>query len=425
MSWSDARSVDAAGSEGEARPRVAIVGGPDVDARIPLIDRLRHRYRFRGIGSEPSLAARFSAAGLRYDHYPLPRGFDLGADLRAARHLAGLLRRDPVDLVHCFDTKPAIFARLASRFAGVPAIVGTLPGLGGLYASSSARVRRRRFLFDRLQFVASDLSSWTVFQNRDDRALLVERGIVPAGRSSVIDGSGVDPARYDRTRLTDAESRRRALAELGIVAGALDGPILLYVGRWIHAKGILDLAHAVDRVRIRHPGVVWLALGEPDGGPDSLDESEAEAVRRRAICPGRTDLVDRYLAIADAIVLPTRYREGIPRVLIEAAFAGCPIVTTDTPGCREVVDRGRAGWQIPPGDREALADALDTVLTRRATALAFAERARERAHRFFDLAVIADRHLSLYDHLLRAAGIPIDRASPTSISTLARGGDAS
>ncbi len=375
------------------RLRLAVVGGPDVDQRIELMQRLRFRFEPIAVGSNPELASKFAAADFEYHCYPMAQTFNLRSDLRSAVSLRGVFASLRPDVVHCFDTKPAIFGRLAALAARVPVVLATLPGLGGLYAYDTPRVRRRRWVFDRLQSVASELSSWTVFQNRDDRALLVDKGVVPAGRSGVIDGSGVDPKRFRRL---DEPTRVALKRELG-----LEGrPIVLFVGRWIRAKGLIDLVRAIPAVKSRCSNVAFVALGALDRGSDDLNQAEVAAVHREMVCLGSRDDVPSLLSVADVVVLPSRYREGIPRALIEAAMVGVPIVTTDTPGCREVVDRGRAGWLIPANNVDALARALSDSLLRPDEARRRAARAKANALARFTLDSIAGEHEVLYDRLL-------------------------
>lgn len=377
--------------------RLTVVGGPDVDLRIPIMERWSDRFALRAIGSEPALASRFADAGFPYDAYPLASAFDLAADLRSVAALYRRFREQQPDLVQTFDTKPNIVARWAARAAGVPVVVGTVTGLGGLYASEAPRVRRRRSVFEWLHTRVSERADWTVFQNEDDRRFWIERGVVPPGRSSVIPGSGVPADRFDGS---DSAAVDRVRREFEIPATSR---VVLYVGRWMRAKGLLDLMEAVPRIeRGTSDDVVVVALGAVDPGPDGLTEAECERVRAHSRAPGHRPDLESFLALADVVVLPSRYREGVPRALIEAALAGVPIVTTDTPGCRDVVADGAVGWIVPPGAPVALADAVVEVLADPSRALRVANAAKERARTRFELGGIADQYRTLYDRLLAA-----------------------
>ena len=121
------------------RPRVLLVGSDDVDARIDLMRRLRDEFDVAAAGTAPALAARFEENGFAYHHFPLHRGSSPLRDLRTLGALCLLLGRLRPDVVHTFDTKICVYGRLAARAAGVPVVLGTIPGLGSLYSDNTAR----------------------------------------------------------------------------------------------------------------------------------------------------------------------------------------------------------------------------------------------------------------------------------------------
>lgn len=375
------------------KPRIAIVGGPDVDARIGLIECLRDEFEFYVVGSDLELRSVFATRGIPYQFYPLESEFSVRSDWRAARRLSRVFRAWPMDLVHCFDTKPAIWGRIAARWTGTPAIVGTLPGLGGLYSGDDRKTRIRRDLFRWGHRLAHHLSSVTVFQNPDDLDLLEAEGVVDRAKSRLIRGSGVSRGRFSPT--TRGSSLRSAHGFSG------EGKLVLMVARLLRAKGVLDYARAARRVRSMHPNVEFVLIGS-QGDPrwGGLVDRELEEVRQSVTWIGSQTNVDDWWAEADLMVHPSYYREGIPRVLIEAALAGCPIVTVDAPGNREVVPTEEMGWRVPPRDPIALADAVQSALGRPQDARIRAESARAYALEHFELETIAEAHRSLYRELL-------------------------
>ena len=129
--------------------RVALVGGPDVDARLHLMDYLQGDFEFIGVGSEPTLDNRFSERGYTYQPYRLSRKVDPLADLITVWQLTNIFRHTRSQIVHAFDTKPRIWGSLAARIAGVPVVICTLTGFGTLYASDGASSRRIRYFYER------------------------------------------------------------------------------------------------------------------------------------------------------------------------------------------------------------------------------------------------------------------------------------
>ena len=380
------------------RPRVVLVGGPDVDQRLDLMDHLRADFELQAVGSEPALGHRFSERGYAYRSYTLDRGFNLGADLRSALELARVFDELRPDLVHAFDTKPAVVARLAARRAGVAVIVGTLPGLGALWTYDTPPVRRRRAVFRVLHRLADRASAATVFQNRDDLDLFVDAGIVQRRRAVLIEGSGLALERFPEI---GPRRRTEARRKLGLDA---DVPVVLAVTRLVRSKGLEELAAAAEAVSKRQPGVRFLVAGARD--PEALDALSAEEVtalgRHLEFLGPRQDVPD-LLAAADVFAFPSRYREGVPRALVEAAASGVPIVAAEGPGSSTVLTDEESGLLVPPGDSAALADAIERLLADLGLAILFSNRARQDARSRFAIDSIGELHRRLYRRLLRAS----------------------
>jgi glycosyltransferase involved in cell wall biosynthesis len=380
-----------------SRPRVVLVGGPDVDARLGLMAALSDEFELSALGTDPALAGQFAAAGFPYHSYAMSRGVDPLGDLRAYRQLEARLGALRPQVVHTFDTKPGVWGRLAATSAGVPVVVGTLPGLGSLYTDRSLRSRLVRGIYQPLQRWASRRAGCTIFQNDDDRHEFVARGIVPAERSVVIRGSGVRPELFAGQRHA---ARLPALrAELGLAPGAV---VVTMVSRVMRAKGVLEYAEAACRVLEHNPGVVFLLVGPADDTELArLTLEELERLRQAVRWLGpRTD-VPGLLALSDLFVLPSFYREGVPRVLLEAAATGLPLVVARAPGSTDVVRDGENGLVVPPRDAAALAIAIERLVQDGAMRRRYGERSRERVVREFSLDVVAGQIRDLYRRLLR------------------------
>jgi glycosyltransferase involved in cell wall biosynthesis len=169
----------------------------------------------------------------------------------------------------------------------------------------------------------------------------------------------------------------------------------------IRSMGVLDLLAAAGALRATHPRARFLLVGahEPES-MDRLEPDELRALEAELIWVGQRSDVPALLAASDAMAFPSGYGEGIPRVLLEAASMALPIVTTDSPGCREVVEPGRSGTLVPIGDAGALASALARLLDDAELRARFGAAARERAVARFDLSVVCERTRALYRELL-------------------------
>jgi glycosyltransferase involved in cell wall biosynthesis len=378
-------------------PRALILGGEDVHARIPLMRGLADSFSVAAAGTAPTLAMAFQRAGFRYFPYQLSRGLDPLADLSALASLWRLLRRFRPQVVHAFDTKPGVYGCLAARLARVPVIVGTVTGLGSLYEGDSPSARLSRGFYERLQRLTSRCTDRTVFQNRDDLQEFLARRVVPAEKAALILGSGVPTNVLDPARIS--ESQRQAVrTSLGVPSGAL---LVTLISRVIRTKGIAEFVAAAQGVRQRFPKANFLLVGPADKGSlDSFSGPELAEFGRKVIWPGARQDIPAILAASDLFVLPSYLREGIPRVLLEAASMGLPLVTTNTPGCNEVVADGVNGFLVPVRDVAALTHAITRLLEQPDLRRRFGQVSRQRAVERFDLAVIVAQTRQLYLDLL-------------------------
>ena len=379
-------------------PRIALVGGPDIDARLHLMHGLSGSFELVAVGSDPRLASKFSAAGFTYRNYTLNRQVAPVSDLRSIGELVSIFRKLRPHIVHTFDTKPGVWGCLAASLAGVPIVVCTITGLGGpLSGKCGLEERAAWWMYERLQKLASRISDLTVFQNHDDAREFISAKIVASDKTAVILGSGVPTHLFDPSQFSPDE-RNRLKQALGIAPGKL---VVTMISRLIRSKGILEYSEAARAIRGCYTGAHFLLVGSPDS--DSVDRptpSELNRLRGTVNWIGPRKDIAALLAISELFVLPSAYREGIPRVLLEAAAMGLPIVTTDTPGCHEVVDHGTNGFLVPVRDVEALTRAILELLTRPELRRRFGQASRQRALGSFDLSLVIEQTRLMYQQLL-------------------------
>jgi glycosyltransferase involved in cell wall biosynthesis len=379
------------------RPKVLIIGGEDVHARIDLMRGLADGYTVAAAGTSRDVAVRFAQAGFAYFYYPLTRGLGPLSDLVALLMLGRLLARYRPDIVHAFDTKPGVYGCLAARLAGVPVVVGTITGLGSLYGEDGSSPRFVRGMYERLQRLASQCADLTLFQNRDDREEFLARRIVLPGKSGLIAGSGVRTDVLDPQRITGAE-RRQVRASLGIPEDAL---VVTMVSRVIRSKGVEAFVAAAQQVRAQLHGTYFLLVGPADAASvDSFSAGELAEFARVIHWPGPRNDIPQVLAATDLFVLPSNLREGVPRALLEAAAMGLPLITTDTPGCNDVVEDGVNGFLVPVRDPAALSQAIVRMLEQPELRRRFGQNSRQRAVERFDLSVVVEQTRTHYAELL-------------------------
>jgi glycosyltransferase involved in cell wall biosynthesis len=379
------------------RPKLVVVGGPDVDLRVRLVQELAKHFDIAVLGSESLLEATYQQLGLEYRSYPLRRGINPWADLATMTSLFAQFRSLRPDIVHTYDSKPSALGRIAAHLARVSVIVGTLPGMGSLYVDDRPVTRLRRLPYELTQRLACRLSDITILQNSMDLDDFVARKVVPRSKGIVVASSGVDTLRFCPQRLSTEQSAR-IRSSLGV-----EDPshLVTMVARVIRSKGVLEFAEVARRIRETHPRVRFLLVGPVDHeSADSLTPGELAAVQQAVRCTGARSDVSDVLAVTDIFVLPSFYMEGVPRALLEAAACGLAIITTDARGCRDVVENGVSGILIPPRGTKELEAAVALLLDDPAGRAALGSEARRRAVAQFDVVAVADRLRDIYTTLV-------------------------
>jgi glycosyltransferase involved in cell wall biosynthesis len=265
---------------------------------------------------------------------------------RSMRDVVALYRAERPDLVHHVSMRAVLCGGLAARLAGVPSVVNLVTGLGWVFSSAPSALRRG--VEQAYRIALRDPRNWTVFQNPDDRDDFVRRRLVAPERASVILGSGVDTHGI------------RPAPEPGGV------PTVLLAARMLAPKGVSDLVEAGRILRARGVEHRIVLAGNPDvRNPSSIPVETLRAwnAEGAAHWVGHADDVGALLASCHVACLPSYYREGVPRFLLEAMAAGRPIVTTDTPGCRELVPQGKSGVLVAPRRPDELAGALQALFS--------------------------------------------------------------
>ena len=385
------------------KPSVLIVGGPDVDSRLDLMEHLSGEFALACVGAEPALEPLFAERGFRYDAFHMRGAVSPWSDLRSLTQLLRICRKRRPDVVHAFATKPAVWGRLAASLAGVPVVVGTLPGLGSLYVTDGPAVRGLRRVYQGLQALSCRRSSATVFQNSHDRDQMVDAGVVDADSSLIIPGSGVRDDVFAPDAV-DPGARHAVRAEMG--AGAAD-VVVTMIARLIRPKGVLEFAAAARSLQSAHPEARFVLAGPlTEESVDALTPAELAEVNASVTWLGARTDVPALLAASDTFVLPSYYREGMPRVLLEAGAMKLPLVAADVPGSRDVVEHGVNGWLVEARNVKALRDALAGLIRDPALRARMGTEARRTVVERFSVDVIARHHADLYTRLLEQASAP-------------------
>lgn len=331
---------------------------------------------------------RIRGAGLRLIPLEVSRkGINPPRELLSIYRLTRALRELRPDLIHNIAQKPVLYGTLAARLAGVPAVVNAVAGMGYLFGSTDLRARALRLLMGgAYRALLASPKVRVLVQNPDDRGQILRlAGVEPV----LIPGSGVDLARFVPTP---------------------DKPepvSVVLASRMLWDKGVGDFVAAARLLKGQGSPARFVLVGRPDpGNPGSVDEAQLREWQGEGCIEWwgyRADMPE-VLAQCHIGCLPSYYREGLPKFLIEAAAAGLPLVTTDATGCREAVDEGQNGFLVPPRDPVALAATLERLIGDADLRREFGAHSRAIAETRFDSHRIHAAVLAVYRELLTQGG---------------------
>ena len=318
---------------------------------------------------------------------PLPvsrRPIDPWSDWLLLWTLFRWYRRERPDIVHHFTIRPVVYGSVAAWLAGVPKIVNSITGLGTVFGDSERWWLRA--IVEKQYRLALSLSHMTFFQNEDDYRHFLARGLVKSENAKVVSGSGVN------CELFQPPSPKE---------NSTNGSVtFLLSARLLWEKGIADFVQAARLVQQTYPTTEFQLLGRRDERNPNvipqgvIDQWEAES---NITWLGEVSDVRPIVAKADVVVLPTYYREGVPRALLEASAMGKPIIATDTVGCRDVVEQEKSGILVPVKNPQALASAMIRLIEKPALRTSMGKAGRERVVKKFNEQLVIDDILESYD----------------------------
>jgi glycosyltransferase involved in cell wall biosynthesis len=322
-------------------------------------------------------------AGIRVIPFELSRR--IGNPLFELMGLLFLYRRERPDIIHHVALKPIFLGGLAVRLAGFPAQVNAVAGLGWLFISRS---RVARLLISLIRWVLARLLSAprcrVIVQNPDDAELLTKSGVKET-HLRMIRGVGVDTSEFSPS------------------PEPMEPVCVVLAARILWDKGVGEFVEAARQLAGNGVKARFILVGDPDPeNPASVPETTLHAWQKEEVveCWGHRDDMVAVFHAAHVVCLPS-YREGLPKVLLEAAACGRPIVTTDVPGCREIVRAGENGLLVPARDAQALSEALSRLIKNPELRAQMGRRGREIVLKDFSLEKVIAQTLSLYKELIR------------------------
>lgn len=323
----------------------------------------------------PTIEA-LAAIGVRFVQIPMARaGLNPLEDLRTLAALYRELRRLSPDLILSYTMKPIVYGLIAARMAGVKRRHALVTGLGYVFSGDETNPRlphTRRLATWLYRIALRGNGRVFVYNQADADDIRAGRMVSDTARIVAVPGSGVDLQRYAASEVPEGP------------------PVFLIVARLLREKGAREFVEAAGLLRPRHPQTRFQILGPQDPGPlaiprDEIDRWVAEGTVEYL---GETADVRPYLAASTVFVLPSYYREGLPRSILEALATGRAVITADLPGCRDAIVEGENGLLVPPRDSAALAAAMQRFIDDPNLARTMGKRSLEFARQRFDVEAV-------------------------------------
>ncbi len=307
-------------------------------------------------------------------------------ELRTLFHLCQLYRKIQPDLVHHIAFKGILYGTLAARLARVPRVINSFTGLGHLFSADTLKIRFIRWVvFNIARLGFRHPRSRTIFQNPDNLDEFVGRGVLKKDQVRLIKGSGVDVETFQTSSQPDGT------------------PTVILASRLVWDKGISEFVEAARILQRNGAEARFALVGKSDPlNPNAVPEDQLEAWNEEGVVEWwgfQEDMVSIF-ANTHIVCLPSYYREGVPKVLIEAAACERPIVTTDMPGCREIVHDGRNGLLVPPKDGKALAEALHRLIADSPLRAEMGREGRKIVESEFSLKSVVASTVKIYDEVM-------------------------
>ncbi|MDM8557665.1 glycosyltransferase family 4 protein [Candidatus Parabeggiatoa sp. HSG14] len=357
--------------------------------RLPLAKYLREKgLEVILVSSDGPYGHYFEENGFRWIPIPMNRrSLNPWTEIKLLFYLTKLYIKEKPDLVHHFTIKCVVYGSLAAQFAGIKSRINAITGLGHVFTTKTFRTKLLRpFVSYLLRFTLQGTQSRLILQNPDDVHTIMQAHLALSKHIRLICGSGVDTKRFQPFFIP------KKIPKIFKV---------LLATRLLWEKGVGEYVEAA-RILNHNQTVKFFLAGSPDpGNPASVSLEQIMAWEREGIITvlGHLDNMELFLKQVDLAVLPS-YREGVPRSLLEAAACGLPIVTTDAPGCREVVANGINGLLVPCKDSTVLAEAIQYMMEHPQERKRMGVASRNKVLAEFDQKIIFKKTFRVYKELL-------------------------
>lgn len=329
---------------------------------------------------------KIEALGMEFIKLPInPTGLNMAQELKLMKFLCRLYREHPGAIVHHVGLKLMLWGGVAAKRANVGGVVNAVSGLGTLFAGDKPSWLTK-FIFPALRYCyGKERNLHYIFQNSDDEKVFRSHGLLNGHDITLVKGSGADLSHFSFSEIPD---------ELPLK--------IVYTGRMLREKGILEMAEAAEILRKKYDNrIQFILCGGLSGNPSALSENEMKEIADGSyiVWEKRRDDVKGLLDESSIFCFPS-HREGFPKSVIEASAVGRPIVTCDTPGCKDTVEEGVNGFKVSAKSPGELAAKLEELIKSPELRKRMGRESRKIAEKNYDVKTVVETHLDIYNSLL-------------------------
>jgi len=312
-------------------------------------------------------------------------GWNLSSEFKTILALYAYYKKYKPDIVHHVAIKPVIYGTIVARVIGSIKVVNAMAGLGFVFISNKKKVKLLRFFIHKLfRFLFNNKNVRLILQNKDDLRYFLKNKLIKKDLVTIIRGSGVDIKKFI------------------LVEECMGIPIVMLASRMLWDKGVGEFVEAAKILKQEGVEARFVLVGENDSeNPASISNSQLNEWNELETVEWWGEKIDMHKVLAQSsIVCLPSYREGLPKVLLEAASCGRAIIATDVPGCREIVHDGESGILVPLKDSNFLASAIKELINNPGKRKSMGKNGRILVKREFSEEIVVNRTMKVYQELL-------------------------
>ncbi len=347
--------------------------------RLPvMIELVKKGYAVYAICPKGEKFDEFERYGIKALPYKIERkSLNPFKEIKTIRNIYKVIKPLKLDVLQNFTAKPNIYGSVAGHLAKVPMIVNAVTGLGSFYISNTKKANTVKKIMEILYKESNKKADFCIFQNSDDMKYFIDKKLVKKEKAVLIKSSGIDTEKFQ------SSTKKNQYHNI----------VVLMIARAIWHKGIREYYEAANK--LKDENIEFVLIGDTDEGNLSCANKEF-LDSGNVTWMGHRDDIKEQIEKCDIFVLPS-YREGVPRTLLEASSLSKPIVTTDTVGCREVVDDGINGFLVPVKDSKDLAQKINRLAHDEDLREVMGKNSRMKAIEEFDINIIVKKYMEVYE----------------------------